>query len=88
MPNVAVIIPTTGAVQLRPCRYDGGGSVINWAGANRGTPRGTRRPPNSNARIADLLQIYRRRRVPTREPQVPQRQLIKTVELDLPGQWF
>jgi glycosyltransferase involved in cell wall biosynthesis len=71
-----------------PCYYEGGGAVVHKDYVNPGTRRGTQTAANNNTVIVDFLHIYRRWRAPTPELAAQRQQLIKTVGLDLPVNWF
>lgn len=71
-----------------PVWYPGGGAVVHKDYINPGMRRGTQATSNNSTVIVDFLHIYRRWRAPTPELQAARKNLIKSVGLDLPVDWF
>ena len=71
-----------------PVHYEGGGAIVHKDYVNPGTRRGTTTAANDTTVVADFLHTYRRWRAPTAEIRAQRQQLIRTVGLDLPVDWF
>ncbi|HSW14892.1 MAG TPA: glycosyltransferase [Solimonas sp.] len=71
-----------------PQYYAGGGVIQHVDNVNHGNRRSTQEVAMNNVVILDYLYAYRRRPAPTQELKVKRWELLKSVGIDLPVEWF